>query len=142
MDSLKKTRYYFDTSIWLDFFENRDEPNFPKGSRIKMLIKRITKNDGKLIISEAVINEMLAIGYSIYEIKELFLPLRKRLIRIYSTKKQFGKAKDLSQKRSIPVFDALHALIARDNKAMMITRDEHFNKLLDITKPKKPEELI
>ena len=89
-----------------------------------------------------IFNEMLIMGYSMYEINELFLPLEKMLIKVYSTYKHFGKAKDLSHNRRIPVFDALHALIARDNKAILITRDEHFNKLLDIIRFKKPEELI
>ncbi len=28
--SERAKKFYFDTSIWLDFFENRDEPNLPK----------------------------------------------------------------------------------------------------------------
>jgi len=126
----------------LDLFEDRDEPNFPKSIRAKLLLDNIAKEGGKLIVSEAIFNEMLIIGYSIYEINELFLPLEKILIKVYSTYKHFGKAKDLSHKRGIPVFDALPALIARDNKAILVTRDEHFNKLLDIIRFKKPEELI
>jgi len=42
----------------------------------------------------------------------------------------------------VPFFDALHAVLARDNKAIMVTRDKHFDELLDITKYKKPEEII
>jgi predicted nucleic acid-binding protein len=61
---------------------------------------------------------------------------------LYVNKKQFRKAKDISNKRNIPVFDALHAIIARDNSAVMITRDRHFDKLLDIVRYKKPEEII
>jgi hypothetical protein len=37
-------RFYLDTSIWLDFFENRNEPNFSKGTLAKELIKKIIKN--------------------------------------------------------------------------------------------------
>ena len=59
-----------------------------------------------------------------------------------STEKQARKAKDLSSKRDIPKGDALHALIARDNKATLVTLDNHFKKLLDITKPKRPQDLI
>ena len=40
------------------------------------------------------------------------------------------------------MLDALHALIARDNKCIMVTRDAHFKKLLDIINPKKPEDII
>jgi len=37
-------RFYLDTSIWLGFFEERDEPNFPKGTWAKKLIKKIIEN--------------------------------------------------------------------------------------------------
>ena len=135
-------KYYLDTSIWLDFFENRDEPNLPKGKFVKELIKKILNNNDKIICSEVIKNEMLELGFLRYEIDFLFFPLRKILVYVYSNKKQFGKAKDLSKKRDIPIFDAMHALIARDCKAIFITRDKHFDKLLDIVQYKKPEELI
>lgn len=134
--------YYLDTSIWLDFFENRDEPNLPKGKFAKELIKKIVNENWKIIISEAVKNELVDIGYSKYEIEELFKPFQKNLIEVYTSKKQYGKAKDIKFKRNLPFLDVLHAIIARDNRAIMITRDKHFDKLLDITKYKKPEDII
>lgn len=134
--------YYFDTSIWLDFFEKRNEPNFPKTERAKKLIIKIALEQGKIILSEVVLNEMLGLGYSRYELEEKFSHLFYLITRVSSTKKQFGKAKDLSHKRNIPIRDALHALTARDYKAIMVTRDKHYDKLLDITKYKKPEEII
>lgn len=134
--------FYFDTSIWLDFFEDRNEPNFPKSNRAKALVSKIIKDKDKIFISEVVKNELIGFGFSRYDIDSLFLPLQKIIVFIYSTKKQFGKAKDISKKRDIPLFDALHALIARDNNAIMVTRDKHFDDLLDISKYKKPEELI
>ncbi len=134
--------FYFDTSIWLDFFENRNEPNFPKSDRAKALIAKIIENKDIIIVSEAVKNELVGFGFSKYDIDSLFFPLQKVVFFVYSTKKQFGKAKDLSKKRNIPLFDALHALIARDNNALMITYDKHFDDLLDISRYKKPEEII
>ena len=135
-------RYYFDTSIWLDFFEDRDEPNLPKSKWAKELVRKIVNEDGKIIISEAVKNELVDIGYSKYEIGELFKPLQKNLIEVYTNKKQYGKAKDIKFKRKVPFLDALHAILVRDNRAILVTRDKHFDKLLDITKYKKPEDLI
>jgi len=135
-------KYYFDTSIWLDFFENRNEPNFPKGELADKLVNKIIDNDDKILYSDAVIDELIEQGYNENEIANLFLSLNEILIFVDSNKKQFGKAKDLSDKRKIPIFDAFHALIARDNKAILITRDNHFKKLLDIIKFRKPEELI
>lgn len=68
--------------------------------------------------------------------------MRNIIIGVYSTKKQVGKATDLSKKRNIPLFDALHALIARDNRAILITLDEHFKEMTDITKPCRPRDFI
>ena len=135
-------RYYFDTSIWLDFFENRNEPNLPKGEWANKLINKIISEDNKIAYSDAVKDEIVDLGYSIGEVENLLEPLNRILIFVEATKKQFGKAKDLSARRSVPLFDALHDLIARDNKAIMVTRDAHFKKLKDIIKYKRPEDII
>jgi predicted nucleic acid-binding protein len=134
--------YYFDTSIWLDFLEERDEPNMPKSTWAKELVRTVIENEDKILLSEWIMNEMIELGMSKHDIEEKFNSLRNILIIVYSTKKQFGKAKDLSKKRGVPIRDALHSLIARDNRAIMVTRDRHFNQLSDIIKYKKPEELI
>lgn len=135
-------KYYLDTSIWLDFFENRNEPNFPKGDWAHELLNKITENNDKIIYSDTVISELGVVGYQSLEIQNLFQKIKPILIFVESTEKQTRKAKDLSAKRDIPKGDALHSLIARDNKATLITLDNHFKKLLDITKPKRPQDLI
>jgi predicted nucleic acid-binding protein len=38
--------------------------------------------------------------------------------------------------------DILHAIIARDNEAILITRDRHFEELTWIVSVQKPEEVI
>lgn len=134
--------YYLDTSIWLDFFENRNEPKIQKGTWAKMLIGKIINDNSKIILSEVVKNEMIALGYSRYEIEDLFKPFQRIIVNIYSTRRQFGLAKDLSKKRKVPLFDCLHAVLARDHRATMVTLDKHFNKLLDIIKYRKPNEII
>ena len=135
-------KYYFDTSIWLDFFEYRNEPNFPKGRWVQELINKIIESDAKILYSDINIVELGVAGYSSQDIDMLFKKLKPILTFIESTNKQIGKAKDLSSKRNIPKGDALHALIARDNKAILVTLDRHFKKLLDIIEPKRPQDLI
>lgn len=135
-------KYYFDTSIWLDFFEDRDEPNLPKSQWATDLLNKIVINNDKIVYSDNTIHELIINKYSSYEIDNLFKPFKLILIFVEATEKQVRKAKDLALKRKIPKRDALHALISRDNKAIMITLDRHFQKLLDITKPKKPQDLI
>ena len=134
-------KYYFDTSIWLDFFEDRDEPNLHKSKWVHTLIAKIVGENKNIVYSNVVIDELKELGYTEYELENLFEPLKPILIYAESTNKQHGKAKDLAQKQGVPLLDALHALIARDNKALMVTRDTHFKKLSDVTKPEKPEEI-
>ena len=135
-------KYYLDTSIWLDFFENRNEPNLPKGDWAHKLLDKITENNDKVIYSDNNIYELNIIGYSTHELNNILQPLKPILIFVESTEKQINKAKDLSLKRNIPKRDALHALIARDNKSILVTLDRHFQKIRDILKPKKPQDLI
>ena len=135
-------KYYLGTSIWLDFFENRNELNLPKGDWAHKLLNIITTNNEKVIYSDIIILELGVAGYQPYEIEELFEKIKPILIFVESTEKQARKAKDLASKRDVPKGDALHALIARDNKAILITLDNHFKKLLDIIKPKRPQDII
>lgn len=69
---------------------------------------------------------------------------QKKLLKgnLSLTEKELKKSKDLAGKRSIPQGDALHALIARNHKAVMVTFDRDFQKLTDIIKPKTPRELV
>ena len=53
-----------------------------------------------------------------------------------------GKARDLAHKRKIPKEDATHSLIARKEKAILVSRDYDLKALSDIIKVKKPEEII
>ncbi|MFH1316309.1 MAG: PIN domain-containing protein [Candidatus Woesearchaeota archaeon] len=137
-----RKKYYLDTSIWIDFFENRNEPNNPKEDNAERLINHIIKKDHKLIISDMIIEELHIIGYPFSEIKELFDPFKKIIIYIESNSKQIGKSKDLSLKRDIPKGDTIHALIARDNQSILITLDKHFTDISDIIKPKRPQDIL
>ena len=135
-------RYYFDTSIWLDFLEKRDEPNIPKGSWAVTLLNAIIQKDQRVIYSDATLIELGQAEYTSFEIESIFSSLKPILLFIESTQKQIGKAKDLALKRSLPRMDALHALIARDQKAILVTLDHHFKKLTDIIIPRKPQDVM
>ena len=134
--------YYFDTSIWLDFIEDRNEPNMPKGECAHQLLKKDIITDEIICYSDAIIIEFKAVGYSAFDIQGIFRPLRNVLAYVQSTHEQRRRAKDLASKRDVPRMDALHALIARDNHALLVTLDHHFKELSDITKPHRPQDLI
>ena len=134
--------FYFDTSIWLDLIEERDEPNLPKSELAHKLLNKITRNSDKILYSDVILFELNVLGYSSYEVNDLFESIRPLLIFVESTEKQMRKAKDLALKRNVPKRDALHALIARDNKAILVTLDKHFQKLLDVIKSGRPQDFI
>ena len=62
--------------------------------------------------------------------------------RIQITKEQFEEARKLAKQRNIPLGDIIHAIVARDNEAQLVSRDWDFERLKDITKAKLPEDLI
>ena len=135
-------RYYLDTSIWLDLFEDRNEQNLPKGKYAERLMNKIVSENCLIVLSDIVKGELIEYGYTERDLIELFKPFEKILIDEEVNDKQLGKAKDLAKKRAIPRLDAVHALIARDAKALMISRDAHFRQLKDVVRCAKPEELI
>ena len=95
-----------------------------------------------MIFSDNNIYELNLLGYPLYELGRIFRPLKPILLFVESTEKQNKKARDLSSKRDVPQRDALHALIARDNRSILVTLDRHFQKLRDITPPNRPQDLI
>lgn len=62
--------------------------------------------------------------------------------KIITNLKQKTEAKKIAQERALPPGDVLHAIIARDNNLVLITRDKHFKQLEDITPYHKPEDII
>lgn len=57
-------------------------------------------------------------------------------------KEQFQEAARIKRERKLPFADLVHAIIARDNGAIMVTRDAHFEDLKDIATIRKPEDLL
>jgi len=64
------------------------------------------------------------------------------LIKADISNEQVKEAAVLCKKINVSFGDALHAILARDTKAIMVTRDKHFLRLRDISDIKKPEDLL
>jgi predicted nucleic acid-binding protein len=62
--------------------------------------------------------------------------------KVHLYRRQVEEARKLALQRGIPLGDALHAFLARDNDAQLISRDVDFDKLRNITIVKRPEEVI
>ena len=132
-------RFYLDTSIWLDFLEKRGK----HGESALKLIEKIILDGDIILYSFNVIHELKNLGYSAEEISELMSIAKPDNIKnVNINKLQLDEAKKLALERNIPRRDAFHAVIVRDNEAILITRDYHFQKLKDIAIPKLPEDFI
>ena len=135
-------KYYFDTSIWLDFLEERDEPHFLKSTLIRQLIEKIVLSGDHIIVSDMNMMELEKLGYTHYELAILFDALRPLIIFIESSQEQLRRARDLAHKRAVPKADALHALLAREYSAFFIASDAHFKQLTDIVRAHRVEEFL
>ncbi len=135
-------KYYVDTSIWMDLLEDRKGYNEePLGEYALKLFAMIKAKECKLVISDLLIRELES-NYSVEEINGMVLPFQTILEKVLVTKEQRDEAKKIAAERNLPPGDALHAIVARDNKYIMVTRDKHFKELHDITNHYKPEEII
>lgn len=131
--------FYFDTSIWLDFFEKRGE----NGEKALKLIIKIIEEDLIIAYSDLTIKEFKQLNYSQNQINEIFsIAKPKNIKRIHIYKEQNNEATKLSRMKNVPKRDALHAVLSRDNFLQLISRDKHFEKLKDIAITKIPEDFI
>ncbi len=136
-----KRKYYLDSAIWRDLHENRHDRFRPLGEWAFELLKKIRESNEKIIYSNLVLDE-LSIAYDENTIRNLFDSVSEIMEKASINKEQVIEAKKLNRKLNIPFGDALHAILARDSNAVMVTRDHHFEELQDIAEIRKPEELI
>ncbi len=136
--------HLIDTCIWRDFHENRfGKSGRPIGKYAADLFMNILKNKDNILFSIALVWELKK-DYDEKDINDMLnlLFINKTLLRIDITKEEYKEAKKLSEERNIPFIDCLNAIQARNHKAIMVSRDEHFiNNLSDIIKPVRPEDI-
>lgn len=139
---INMSRYYIDACIWRDYFENRSDNLRPLGEWAFRLIKKIISENGLIICSSLILKE-LGKEYSEKQIMNILsiVPC-SLLIDIKISASQFKEAKSLSIQLRTPLKDTIHAIMARDNNAVMVTRDKHFIELNKIAAVRKPEDLI
>lgn len=136
-------KFYLDTAIWRDYYENRNDGLRPLGEWAFQLFQKIIEEDSAVLYSEVVEEEFVSLGFNEDKINDILSIVKAaNLINVKPTEKQFDEAKMIVRQRNLPFRDVLHAILARDNGAVMVTRDHHFEELQDITKPSKPEDLI
>lgn len=135
-------KYYLDTSIWIDLYEDRKGyKNEPLGDFAWKLFASIKANKSNIIISDFLVRE-LEVNYSMEEINGMIKPFEDIIEKVFLLKNQRDEARRIAQERNLPPGDVIHTIIARDNNLILVTRDKHFNELIDISRSYKPEELI
>lgn len=132
------TKYYVDTCIWRDYWENRSDNLRPLGEFAVKFFNKIVENEDIIIISDLIIKEM-RIAYNDEVIYKIFSIIPEDLLdMIIFTKEQLLRAKQLLLVSGIPLNDALHIIMSKDNQSILISRDNH---MIDFGDAIKPEEL-
>jgi len=136
-------KYYIDTLIWRDYYENRKDRFRPLGEWALDFFKKAIRENSMIIYSDFVEDELRK-DYNEKQIKDIFSVIDKvsLLRKVEVQQKQFMEAAKLSKERNVPFGDAVHAIVSRDVGSIIITRNHHFEELQDIVIPKKPEELL
>lgn len=131
--------YYLDTSIWLDFYEKRGK----NGESAQKLLHAILENGEFILYSDWHLNELKKLGYVIEDFnKMLSVAKPAKIQRVHIYREQREEARKLALQRKIPPGDALHAILARDNEAILVSRDEDFARLKDVCETNMPEILL
>lgn len=130
--------YYFDTNIWLDHGEKRGQ----HGKGALQLILRIIKENAVILYSDMLLRELRQLGYAPEEIATFFKIVKQNNLRhVHITREQKAEAMRIAFQRNIPKGDALHAILARDHDALLISRDQDFERLHDIVEARTPEKV-
>ncbi len=134
-------RFYLDTAIWRDYFEDRADGIRPLGEFAFQLLKNCEKRGLGILYSSLVVQELEA-HYSKERAAQVFSPFRHFLVEVPISNGQISQAQKISASvAGTHVKDALHAILARDNGAIMVTRDRHFDALAGFVEVAKPEHI-
>ena len=100
-------KIYLDTTIYLDYFENRHDNIRPLGFFAYNLIRRCIEGKFKIVISDWVVEEFGKIG-DVHKINDLIKTLKKHgsLLTVKTNFKDLSKSRKYKDKP-----DTLHAIL-------------------------------
>jgi len=135
-------KFYVDTSVWRDYFEDRRDNIRPLGEFAFRFLRECQEKKYTILVSNHIVKELLT-DYSSERIKLLFSNFKNIIKWVAPTKKQRAEAYFVWTKtnRKYPQQGILHSIVARDYKAILISRDRHFNEI-GIVELHFPEEFI
>ena len=120
-------KFYLDTCIWRDYFEDRKDGIRPLGEFAFQFLKKSKGEKSVILVSDIVLGE-LAKELSEDHVKTMFSGFEEIVVFINHSKGQAQEARVLLKKfeYAFPFADILHCILARDEGAVMMTRDKHF----------------
>jgi predicted nucleic acid-binding protein len=134
-------KYYIDTCIWIDYLQNRSDRYRPLGDWALMFLKKVIGQEDMILYSKLVEKELCKADLLEKFNQIEFIP--KRLLeKVWITDENIRNGFLISKKLELPPNDVIHALTAKDNNAVLVTRDKHFLELLKFVSVEKPENLI
>ncbi|MFC1741618.1 type II toxin-antitoxin system VapC family toxin [Nanoarchaeota archaeon] len=137
-------RYYLDSCIWVDHLEDRKGSGGRLlGSYATRLFMKIIADKDVLVYSHRTVDELRK-RFGEESVNDLILITSKMCCVewVGFSKEQYLEAKKLAESKRVPVNDALHAILARDSGSVLVSQDKHFQKLVEIVKFKRPEDII
>ncbi|MFH1256103.1 MAG: PIN domain-containing protein [Candidatus Diapherotrites archaeon] len=136
-------KFYLDTAIWRDYFEDRSDGLRPLGEFAFQFFRKCLESGAELLVSDTVIGELEA-GLSKEQVREIFHPFEEIIRKVAANALQVSEARKewLKRGKIAPFKDVLHASLARDNNAVLVARDRHFFDFLEsLVEVKKPEDI-
>ena len=134
-------RFYMDTCIWRDYFEDRKDRFQPLGEFASRFLFGVQKKGYFLLYSDLIVEELQK-AYSDEKISIIFNPFQSNLKKVSIAYEQAAESKQLARTQiESHRQDILHAILARDNGALLVTRDNGFASLSNIVQSAKPEEI-
>ncbi len=144
---LELKRIFVDTNIFLDYYLDRKDSMLPLGEFAFKMIKEAVECKYVVLICEQIIEEICRVTNvteeDIWNIILLDLNEAKKIEFVSHSENQLIEANNLSKINKTPLFDCLFAVLARDNKAILVSRDKHCHETLSgIAETVFPEELL
>ncbi|MDD4878007.1 MAG: PIN domain-containing protein [Candidatus Nanoarchaeia archaeon] len=137
-------KYFVDTLVYRDYYENRSDNFRPLGEWALEFFRKAAGEGGIILYCDMVLAE-LEKDYKPENVILIFKILNGMdviLMHVEPSNVQAREAKSVAKNKNVSFADALYAILARDNNAIIVTRDAHFLLLTDIAESRKPEELI
>ncbi len=136
-------RFYVDTNVWLDFALNRSDGIHPLGEFAFQFFRKCIRNKWAILYSDAILEELgKKLTPSQIEKQCFKIILTENLLeKVCFSAKQVATAERIAKSKRLPFVDTLYAVIAKDNNAVVISRDFHFERLCDTVRIFLPEEI-